>query len=37
MPALSAIIGPNFYELHNAMKADLYDEVWSKGGRGSLI
>lgn len=32
---LSDIIAPSFYELHKELKADAYDEVWCKGGRGS--
>jgi len=32
---LSQIIAPSFYELHKELKAELHDEVWCKGGRGS--
>ncbi len=32
---LSNLIAPSFYELHNDLKADTYDEYWLKGGRGS--
>lgn len=32
---LSDIIAPSFYELHKELKANAYDEVWCKGGRGS--
>ena len=32
---LSEIIAPSFYGLHRELKADLHDEVWCKGGRGS--
>ena len=32
---LSEIIAPSFYGLHKELKADLHDEVWCKGGRGS--
>jgi len=32
---LSEIIAPSFYELHRELKAELHDEVWCKGGRGS--
>lgn len=32
---LSDIIAPSFYELHKEHKAELHDEVWCKGGRGS--
>lgn len=32
---LSELIAPSFYELHRELRADLYDEVWCKGGRGS--
>jgi len=32
---LSGLIAPSFYELHRELKAELYDEYWLKGGRGS--
>lgn len=32
---LSELIAPCFYELHRELKAELHDEVWCKGGRGS--
>jgi phage terminase large subunit len=32
---LSELIAPSFYELHRELKAELYDEYWLKGGRGS--
>lgn len=32
---LSELIAPPFYGLHRELKADLHDEVWCKGGRGS--
>jgi PBSX family phage terminase large subunit len=32
---LSELIVPSFYELHRELKAELYDEYWLKGGRGS--
>jgi phage terminase large subunit len=32
---LSEAIAPSFYDLHNDLREDLYDEVWCKGGRGS--
>jgi len=32
---LSKLIAPSFYELHRELKAELYDEYWLKGGRGS--
>lgn len=33
--ALTELIAPSFYKLHHEIKADLYDEIWLKGGRGS--
>lgn len=32
---LSNIIAPSFYEVHKALKRDLYTHYWLKGGRGS--
>ena len=32
---LSELIAPSFYELHRELKAELHDEYWLKGGRGS--
>jgi len=32
---LSELIAPSFYEVHRELKAELYDEYWLKGGRGS--
>lgn len=32
---LSALIAPNFYDLHKDIKAEAHDEYWLKGGRGS--
>jgi len=32
---LTQLIAPSFYELHHELKAELYDEYWLKGGRGS--
>ncbi len=32
---LSELIAPSFYGLHRELKAELHDEVWCKGGRGS--
>src|SRR5690606_22364749 len=32
---LSELIAPSFYEIHKELKAELYDEYWLKGGRGS--
>jgi phage terminase large subunit len=32
---LSGLIAPSFYKLHKELKAELYDEYWLKGGRGS--
>lgn len=32
---LSGLIAPSFRRLHNELKAELYDEYWLKGGRGS--
>jgi len=32
---LSDIIAPPFYGLHKELKAELHDEIWCKGGRGS--
>lgn len=32
---LSDLIAPTFYGLHNELKAEIHDEVWCKGGRGS--
>lgn len=35
-PWLTDIIGPAFYEGHKLLKAGELEEVWEKGGRGSL-
>jgi phage terminase large subunit len=35
MIKLSQLIAPSFYDLHKELKADLHDEYWLKGGRGS--
>lgn len=32
---LTELIAPSFYEVHHELKADLHDELWLKGGRGS--
>ena len=32
---LTELIAPSFYGLHRELKAELHDEVWCKGGRGS--
>ncbi len=32
---LSGLIAPSFYDLHLGNKAEVYDEYWLKGGRGS--
>lgn len=32
---LSGLIAPSFRKLHKEIKADLFDEYWLKGGRGS--
>ena len=32
---LSELIAPSFYEIHKELKAELFDEYWLKGGRGS--
>jgi phage terminase large subunit len=32
---LSELIAPSFYDVHKELKAELYDEYWLKGGRGS--
>jgi phage terminase large subunit len=32
---LSGLIAPSFYRLHKELKAELFDEYWLKGGRGS--
>jgi phage terminase large subunit len=32
---LSGLIAPSFHRLHNELKAELFDEYWLKGGRGS--
>jgi PBSX family phage terminase large subunit len=32
---LSKLIAPSFYDLHDNIQNDLYDEYWLKGGRGS--
>lgn len=32
---LTELIAPSFYGLHRELKAELHDEVWLKGGRGS--
>ena len=32
---LSELIAPSFYEIHKELKAELHDECWLKGGRGS--
>lgn len=32
---LSELIAPSFHDLHLELKAELHDEVWCKGGRGS--
>lgn len=32
---LNNIISPNFYNLHNEIKTNKYDEYWLRGGRGS--
>ena len=32
---LSELISPNFYDLHNEIKVNTYNEYWLKGGRGS--
>jgi phage terminase large subunit len=32
---LSELIVPSFYDVHRELKAELYDEYWLKGGRGS--
>ena len=32
---LSELISPNFYDLHNEIKVNAYNEYWLKGGRGS--
>lgn len=33
--SLRELIAPSFYELHHEIKADAWDELWCKGGRGS--
>lgn len=35
MARLTELIAPAFYELHKELKADKWDEVFCKGGRGS--
>jgi PBSX family phage terminase large subunit len=35
MARLTEIIAPSFYDLHDSMRHDEYEEVWCKGGRGS--
>ena len=32
---LSGLIAPSFHRLHNELKAEKFDEIWLKGGRGS--
>ncbi len=32
---LSELIAPSFFRLHKEIKAEKYDEIWLKGGRGS--
>ncbi len=32
---LSELIAPSFHRLHKELKAELFDEYWLKGGRGS--
>ena len=32
---LSELIAPSFHRLHNEIKAEKFDEIWLKGGRGS--
>ena len=32
---LTSLIAPSFYELHKEIKAELNDEYWLRGGRGS--
>lgn len=32
---LSGLIAPSFRQLHNELKAEKFDEIWLKGGRGS--
>lgn len=32
---LSDLIAPSFHDLHMELKAELHDEVWCRGGRGS--
>ncbi|GAC43332.1 PBSX family phage terminase large subunit [Paenibacillus popilliae] len=32
---LSNLIAPSFYDIHHALKEDLYTHYWLKGGRGS--
>ncbi len=32
---LSELIAPSFHRLHKEIKAEKYDEIWLKGGRGS--
>lgn len=32
---LSGLIAPSFHRLHNELKAELFEEIWLKGGRGS--
>lgn len=32
---LSNLIAPSFYDVHHALKEDLYTHYWLKGGRGS--
>lgn len=33
--ALTDLIAPSFYDVHHALKEDLYTHYWLKGGRGS--
>lgn len=35
MPLLDAVISPNFFDLHNDLVDEEYNEIWCKGGRGS--
>ncbi|HHU83332.1 MAG TPA: PBSX family phage terminase large subunit, partial [Firmicutes bacterium] len=32
---LSELIAPSFFRLHKEIKAEKFDEIWLKGGRGS--